>query len=345
MSPILISTALGILMLLVILFSLFGLLVVQRIRTERKRLQLHAAIESNQEDWYAYLIEGSVSAEKLAPSSRIEIEAADEVLYRYRSNFNSDDLHYRITKYTELYLESYYRELLSSKTWSIRMNGLQRISLFNLKFMTPDVQEMTANGASYSKEELLLIYQIIARMTPTKFVPYFTNPAVPLGEFDYRRLLTSLNVDQLILLARQFDELPIVMKRALVDVTGAGHFLRLLPLLEHCLENEDAEIRIRALKALSSIDTFPISTRIPDFIRSPIWEERMMVAKLYSNAPLQEAHETLTMLLSDPVYQVRKQAATSLQEMRTGASTLLKFIQQSDDPYAIDIAVEMIEKE
>ncbi len=345
MSPNLAGTALGIFILLVVLFSLAGLLIVQRLRTERKRSKVQFAIESKQKDWFAYLIEGTISAGGLAPSSRVEIEAADEVLYRYRSNFNSEDLHYRIITYTEQYLEKYYRELLMSKTWSIRMNGLQRISLFNLQFMTPEVQKMAATGSSYSKEEILLIYKILASMTPTKFVPYFTNPAVPLGEFDYRRLLTSLDVDQLILLARQFDQLPVVLKRVLVDVTGSGYFLRLLPLLEHCLDSEDAELRIRALKAIALIDTFPSTSSTTVFVRSPIWEERLMVAKLYANAPLEEAHEILTTLLTDPVYQVRKQAAASLQDMRTGKSTLQEFIRHSEDPYAIDMAVEMIDKE
>lgn len=330
---------------LIILLILFGTIAFQRIRTTKRRRKFEHAIESRHSDWYAYLIEGSLEAEALAPSGRIEIEAADEVIFRYWKNFQSEHIHYRMMRYMELYLEPYYRELLSSNQWSIRVNALQRIFHFRIQFMADAIYELVDNAHSYSKEETMLIYKNLAMLFPTKFISHFTNPKIPLGEFDYRRLLMPLEQEQLDLLLRQFNELPVVMQHVLVDIIGAKFLWGYSSLLEECLTSEDAELRIRALKALSILDTFPESDCASPFVQSEIWEERLMVAKLFANAPLEEAHENLSILLKDAVYQVRRQAAASLHAIRTGDAVLNEFIRQSDDLYAIEIAKEMTGKE
>lgn len=345
MSNSIIAIALGIVILFLLIIFLFGLLVIQRIVTTKRRMKIDAHIEAHQEDWYAHLIEGTLDISALAPKNRVEIEAADEVLYRYRQNFNSKQIHYQIFRYIERYLESYYREELNDKSESVRMNTLQRISLYRLQFMASDVLEMASSERSLSKEERLLIYKVIALLYPKEFLDYFINPAIPLGEFDYRRLLTAINEEQLLLLARQYDQLPGVLRRVILDVAGNKYFTSFLPLLESCLTDENVEVRIRALKAIARIDAYPASDVLKDFVLSPIWEERLMVAKVYANAPLEVANLMLIKLLTDQVYQVRKQAARSLHTIRTGDETLQAFIQQSDDKYAIEMATEMAGKE
>lgn len=335
----------GILTILVILVGLCGLLLLKRIQTTRKRTKIEAYIEKTQTDWYKYLIEGTIEAEALAPSNKIEIEAADEVLYRYRKSFNSKLIHAQTIHYTELYLEPFYRKTINSQKWSTRMNALQRIFIFQLQFMIDEVVDIAKEHRTDSKEEMLLVYKIIAMMKPTKFIPYFMNPTLCLGEFDYRRLLTPLSEEQLRLVAKQFDDLPTVIKYVLVDVIGDKYFINFLPLLENCITSDDVELRIRALKAIARIDTFPETDVAKKFVTSPIWEERLMAAKLYANAPLEIAHVTLTDLLTDTVYQVRKQAALSLKTIRTGDQALQAFIQQSTDGFAIEMATEMIGKE
>lgn len=335
----------GILLLLITLFILFGFLAIQRLRTTKRRRQIDNYISSKEEDWYAYLIEGTLDVTKLAPSNEIEREAASEILYRYRKSFNSKKIHFQIFKYAERYLASYYKAGLNDPKWSIRMNTLHRISFFNLHFLADDVQKLAISKRSLSKEEWLYIYNIMAMTNRSEFASYFISPAVPFGEFDYRRLLSALNEEQHDILVRHFVDLPTVLQYVIVDVIGSKHYLGFLPLLERCLTSDDAELRIRTLKTFAKIDDFPISSVTATFVESSIWEERLMAAKVYANAPADIARNTLSILLEDPVYEVRKQAAHSLHMIRTGDERLKTFIQQSDDLYAIEMAAEMIGKE
>ncbi len=335
--------AVGILFILVIILGLFSLILVNQLKTTKRRAKIDAYIKRTESDWYLYLIEGEIDMDVLAPSNSVEIEAADEVLYRLQKNFNSKRIHTQAFHFIETYLEGFYHNALKSKKWSIRMNTLQRIIVFNLQFMLNDIEAMIRNNKTYTKEEVLLMYKIIAMMKPTKFIPYFLNPTLPLGEFDYRRLITPLSEKQLALLARQFDEVPVVVKHVIIDVIGDKHYIGLLPLLEYCLDSEkNPEMRIRALKSIARIDAFPEITKTERFVTSPIWEERLMAAKLFANAPFEIAYEKLKILLTDPVYQVRKQAAVSLRTIRTGDIALQNVVQDSTDTYAVEMANEML---
>ena len=342
MSLQLLTIAGSIIFLLFIVIGLYVLLVIQRINTIKRKRKIEAIIEARQEDWYALLIDGNLKVDKLAPTNALEIEAADQVLYRYRQNFDSELIHRKTFEFTELYLELSYREKLKSKQWSVRMNTLLRIRLYKLEYMAEDVLNMLSSKRKHSKEEILNIYKIIGMMYPEKFMAYFINPIIQLGEFDYRRIIVTLQTTQLVLLIKQFDELPKVMQYVIVDVVGDKFYIELLPLLQKCLSSDDIELRIRALKAVAHLDTCLDSNVAESFAISDVWEERLMIAKIYANAPLEVAHDSLTKLLSDPVYQVRKQAAESLKIIRTGDEVLQIFIQQSDDKFAVEMATEIV---
>ena len=96
MSPTLILIVGGIGALLLIIIGLYVLIAVQHVQTNKRKQRVDASVNTHQADWYQYLIEGSIVAEDLAPAGKIDMLAADAILYTYRNSFYSEKIHVRI---------------------------------------------------------------------------------------------------------------------------------------------------------------------------------------------------------------------------------------------------------
>ena len=131
---------------------------------------------------------------------------------------------------------------------------------------------------------------------------------------------------------------------ALIDTIAVKGGMAVIEDLEKILVNENSEIRIRGLKGLERIGVIQhLETYIP-FINSPIWEERLMVAKLFKHVPLTYTYVYLETLLQDSNWWVRSQAANTMIEDPNGRQKLKEFIETTTDQYAIDMANEVLGK-
>lgn len=327
-----------------VLLALLILLIFYRLRQVKNEKTIAYYIEVNQEDWISYLLGESVEMEKLKPTSIFEMEAIDELFFRLRYHFDSQELTSKINGFASIYLDEYYHKQLTSRNPGIRMNMLNKIYLFELTFLEAEVIERL-KGKIYSKEEYLLQCKIIAKNALADFVPYFIRPALPLGEFDYKKLLVELEIPQIKRLAEEFDDLPEQLQLAIVDIVGSYYYLDWLPLMHHCLHSEVQELRIRALKSIASIQTADAYPVYREFASSSVWEERLMVAKIFRFAPEQQAEDVLNHLITDQTYQVRLQAAKSMKYLKNGQQALYSVITNSSDEFAVDLAEEMLGKE
>jgi HEAT repeat protein len=99
---------------------------------------------------------------------------------------------------------------------------------------------------------------------------------------------------------------------------------------------------IRSLKAINEIGIVFDMEPYKVFLNSPIWEERLMLAKLLGVFSLEEAYPYLEQLLQDENWWVRSNAARSIGNSKDGRSRLEMFIATAHDQYAIDMAREVL---
>lgn len=328
-----------------LLVFLFVLLAGYRLREVKKKEAIEHYIDRHQQDWYDCLIQGRLPAENLQPAGFAEMEAIDSLFFRFKSNFSSQTMNKEMQRFAMLYMEDYYVGQLKSKKWSVRMNALHKVYGLEWTFMLGNVQEMVRADQTYSREEYLLMYRIIAKLAPEEFLDYIVKPKVKFGEFDFRKLLVELEEPQLQILADEFKILPFLLQLTLVEIIGVRFYFNWLPFLQERLDSEEQELRIRALKSIAALGLADDPDIYAKFIESPVWEERLMVAKIYRAAPADEAEQALKKLITDSSYPVRAQAAASMRALKNGQQALYSVIRTSPDGFAVDLAEEMIGKE
>lgn len=345
MDNFLVSLLFVIVILLLLLFSLFFLLVFYRLREVKSKLKIKEYIEERQEDWFGYLLDEGVSVESLAPNGRLELEAIDELFFRFNYHFTSNEIDEKVNAFASLYMRDYYSRGLASKRSAIRINTLNKIRLFNLTFMLDEVTKQLQTTKIYSKEEYILLYEVIIKFSRTDFVAHFMTPKVALGEYDYKKLLMELDEEQVDLLAEDFQELPELLQLTTVEIVGARHYLDWLPLLHECLDSPVQELRIRALKSIAELEVADALSLYESFSHSDVWEERLMTAKIFRSAPTEQALPVLNHLIMDSAYAVRAQAAKSMKSLKNGQQALYSVVTTSSDEFAVDVAEEMLGKE
>ncbi|ARK21251.1 HEAT repeat domain-containing protein [Sporosarcina ureae] len=345
MDKLLVSLLLVIVALLIILFGMFFLLVFYRMQEMKNKKGIREYIEARKDDWYEYLLGDGMPIEVLMPNGPLELEAIDELFFRFSYHFSSDEINKKVNTFAALYMSDYYSKNLHSRSSGVRINALNKISLFNLTFMLDPVSKVLAKRKIYPKAEYLLIYEIIIKFSRTDFIAHFIHPKVPLGEFDYKRLLLELDETQISLLAEDFNELPDVLQLTLIEIIGVRHYLDWLPLLHECLDSPAQELRIRALKSIAKLEVADALKLYEVFSHSDVWEERLMTAKIFRSAPTEEALPVLKHLIKDSTYPVRAQAAKSIKSLKNGQQALYSVITTSSDEFAVDVAEEMLGKE
>ncbi|ARD47880.1 HEAT repeat domain-containing protein [Sporosarcina sp. P33] len=345
MDKLLLTLLLIILFILLILFIMFFVLVYYRIQEVKKKEKIADYIKERQDEWYDYLFRDNLQAETLMPKHTVELEAIDELFFRLSYHFASEDISGKMNDFAKRYMSGYYTKQLNSRSAGVRINTLNKIKLFNLTFMAEEVLKQPQRKRKYSKTEYLLIYAIIAKFSAAEFVAHFIRPQVPLGEFDYKKLLIELEKSQIDLLGEKFDELPELLQLTLIEIAGVNYYLDWLPLLHQCLDSTNQELRIRALKSIAELEVADVLTLYKEFAYSPVWEERLMTAKILRSAPAEDALPVLNQLIGDSVYQVRAQAAKSMKSLRNGQQALYSVITTSSDEFAVDVAEEMFGKE
>lgn len=337
------SFSIAFIIFLLFLFLIFFFIVKATENYTNAKIKQY--LEQHDKQWYPYFIEGKELEANVAPHNRFELKAIEQLLIGYTKTVADNAVLSRISSFAELYLLKHYRKQLRRKKWSIRINTLYRIVDFRMRQMVPDVLEMLKRPKSYSKEEYIQIYKILVIFNHEDALSHLLEPKFPLGEFEYKKLLFDLEPAKLALFIDQFDELPEALKYIVFETTGIKHMAQYLPFLESRLVSEQSEIRIRALKSIIQIGVISNLELYLPFLHSAYWEERLMLAKLLAYVPSTQSTPYLRQLLHDPSWWVRSQATQTLRNSKLGKETLKSVIASSDDRYAIDIAIEALEKE
>lgn len=326
-------------LLILVIISVYIVLNNAKEKFVAEKIQIY--IENKQDLWYQYLNDIIPLSQELIPNNDIDIKAIEVIFLGYVENVSNPSIKEKIRKFSNQYLRHYYLGLLSSKRWSLRMNALYRIISFGIDSLAGECKKLEKR-AKLSPEERFQMLVIHSIFDEANFVKEFANLSIKLSEYEYKKLLIGFNSDILEKLTHYMNDFPEEYQYYFIDVLGISRSIDFLPFLENNLSHENPEIRIRSLKAINEIGIVSDMEPYRDFLNSPIWEERLMLAKILGTFPLEQAYPYLEQLLQDENWWVRSNAARRIGNSKDGRSRLENFIETAQDQYAIDMAREVL---
>ena len=329
----------GVLSLILAILSIYILLNGAKENAALRKKERY--LQSNEELWYRYFKDEIDLPAELIPKDDADIQAVEEIFFSYVQNLSSPVVKEKIQKFSNQYLWQHYLKLLSSKKWSLRMNALYRVVSFEIDSLFDECKKLEKRP-EVSPEERYFLLVIRSIFDEAGFIEEFTNLSTDLSEYEYKKLLIGFDSEVLEQLTCQMSDFPEEYQYYFIDVLGIKRNLNFVPFLESNLYHENVEIRIRSLKAINEIGIVDDLDKYKVFLNSPIWEERMMLAKLLGAFPLEEVYPFLEQLLQDNNWWVRSNAARSISHSKDGKSRLERFIETAQDRYAIEMAREVL---
>ncbi|MFL8936155.1 HEAT repeat domain-containing protein [Rossellomorea oryzaecorticis] len=327
---------------LIILFLLFGYLVITKVLENDRRTKVEQYKEEYRLPLFQYL-NNEAGEEALSLQSPLEVKAFIELTAGFAKVLGGDEIGERIRGFAETHFGTYIRSRLTHRRWSMRMNALYWIEEFNMKNMFIELDRLYDSRKLTKSEEVQLLKIYILNEDET-VMGKMTRPKHPLTEFDYSLLFTSFTGEQLDRFIAMFNQLPAEMAYALVDSIGVRGRQGDSLFLENLLDDPAEEIRIRALKAMVEMEYFLAPSALIKHLLSPSWQERLMAIKACEYIRSHELLPYLEDLMSDHSFYVRSQAAKSLLRLEAGKEVLRQVAASNQDHYARNMAEQWLER-
>lgn len=347
------------LVLLLLLLMTYVYLVFRKFRKNLYENRKKAWLEKNREELQLYLFRGgeesSIISRRCRPVESFQFEAMEDFLSDFRSNFKTDPGLNPMEIFIKQYFVLRYRKRLFHSKWSIRMNTLYFIDLFQMDMLLDDLLKLL-DDKKCSPEEQYQIYLLLADFKYEKLQDLFkTSKKIPpflLIEMTSR----LINAEHFESYADNFRDFPYEWQLSILDVFRDKNLrsLKLHELLEELLHDNDPEMRIRAAKTIASlgyISSPDIIVRImDDNLRKEDWlkpksiGEKTMLARLMGSIREERFLPYLQQFISDKGYIVRSEAAKAIRKYTNGKEILLSIITAHPDNYARNIAKEWLER-
>ncbi|MEL3973718.1 HEAT repeat domain-containing protein [Rossellomorea oryzaecorticis] len=327
---------------LIILFLLFGYLVITKVIGNDRRTKVERYKEEYRLPLFQYL-NHEAGEEVLSLQSPLELKAFIELTAGFAKVLGGDEINGRIRVFAETHFGSYIQSCLTHRRWSMRMNALYWIEEFDMKNMFRELDQLYESRKLTKSEEIQLLKIYILNEDET-VINKLTSPRHPLTEFDYSLLFASFNEEQLDRFIRMFDELTVEMRYALIDSIGLRGRQGDSPFLKRLLGDPAVENRIRALKAIVEMEYFLAPSSLTKHLLSSSWQERLMAIKACEYIRSPELLPYLEDLMSDQSFYVRSQAAKSLLRLEAGREVLKQVAAANEDQYARNMAEQWLER-
>ncbi|MBN8193872.1 HEAT repeat domain-containing protein [Bacillus sp. NTK074B] len=328
--------------LLVVLTGLCLYLMIKKMMDNKNRAKIEKYKEEYQLALFQFLHEG-VEDERFLNSSPLQTRALVELLASFSKVLSSPDILERLQEFAEDHLQPFILSQLRHRRWSIRMNALYWIQDFKMRSMREPLRELR-EAASISKSEEIQLLKIDVLFDDRDLLSRLTDTLHELTEFEYSLLFQSFGGDQFQPLIHAFDELPEVMKYALIDSIGVKNRMEHIPFLQRLLTEDSTELRVRALKAVVGMEYYLDIPELSVHLRAESWQERLMAIKACEYIRSPELTPYLQELMSDPSFYVRSQAAQSLLRVEKGKGILGDIAVHAEDEYARDMATQWLER-
>lgn len=328
--------------MLIVIFCIFMYLVYKGMERNRINEKMNAYFEQYKTEWYNYLVFNEPLEHR--PENNITMMAIDHLFVSYLTTLNNETIHRKISEYASLNMQDYYIEQIKSRDRSVRLNVLQRTLLLELDFLVPIIEQHLKNKRDYEMEEYLLMLRVVAKYNRNLFYAHVYQPKLPLNDYEYKLLLSTIDEGYIDYFTNHFDSLPTGLKLVLLDYLSLSTNVSndSLSFYERLLTSENQELRIRVLKAIASFGMVSDLQLYERFVDSSSWEERLMMAKILRFVKEERSYHNLQRLIADSNWQVRKQAAISLLNMPGGRVILQQIIDSENDLYAADMAREVM---
>jgi hypothetical protein len=254
----------------------------------------------------------------------------------------------------DLYTEV-YRKSLRDRNWTVRMNALALIGLFQLKGIEKNVLTLVIDRKTGDAERwtairvlALLRYPDIVDVLVTEDAKHESDY---ISEHMYRSVLFVMPVDQLEELIGRIGEVRESLRLNLIDVLRIRNIRseRVLAWFEQLLADPSEECRIRAMKALANFGYMTEEAEL-SFLEaskewhSYSWQLRLMTARLMAEVRNPDFIPILEQMMGDTAYLVRIEAGRSILKYADGAAKLRQIASFHPDRFAREAAEEMLER-
>ncbi|GAB4295026.1 MAG: hypothetical protein Kow0090_09860 [Myxococcota bacterium] len=133
-------------------------------------------------------------------------------------------------------------------------------------------------------------------------------------------------------------------RKNLLALLGEFKTADIASLLFHYAHNADDELRIEAVKLLAGFDSLDAAENLTILLKDPLWQVRAQAAKSLANSKQEFIYEPLRKALSDQNYWVRLNSANTLASLGERGRELLVETTISEDLFAAEIARQTLER-
>ena len=276
----------------------------------------------------------------LPDSHKLRLEVLQKILNGFSKTLRGESEQKRIHEIAESHLALSYREDLKSRTWSKRVNALFFIEDFHIQSLKKAVWDHL-KLLKEEDEEFRQALRVLAVLKDERLPIYlFEKDSIEIGLM--KELLRRFNCEQIKTIENKIRESSgkehETILLAFISFCGEDKYLDQLPFVEEMLTDNRKEVRLKALKSISSYQYTSKQENLTEFFQSEHWEERMYAAKITGIMSLQKLSRELISLMSDEVWWVRFAAAEALWKLPDG-EILLEFVaNEHEDKFARDMA-------
>lgn len=271
------------------------------------------------------------------------LKALVELLSDYSQLLTGPEIQMRISYFANQHLMNYLEKQLVQRRWSLRMNALYMIEDFYLVNLS-EILHRTYNQKITTVSEKAQILKTLAKFDDKRVGEYIKYVDQNISDFTLLSIFLILEEEKLDKLVEEFQQLSTRLQCLLIETIEKRQLIKHHQFLLILIENEDEEVKIRALKAIANTG-IPIEPElIKDFLQSSSWTTRMMATKVVGMQRLETCKPQLITLLSDREYSVRAEAAKAILRFKDGLAILTNVTKESTDIFAKDMAIEWLEK-
>lgn len=235
------------------------------------------------------------------------------------------------------------RLLESSQAW---VRGAAAEDLGSMRSETavePLVQAMEDPSSDVRMRAAQSLGAIGGRAAASKLVGFFRQPDRWSG-IRIADILTTMGEETVEELIREFGSIPEESRTLAIDVLGRVRSLSAVPLLRELLRDENTDVRARTADALGQIGDPNNSSRLMIALEDDSWQVRAIAAKALGRLPGDDSIDALCRALTDAQWWVRANAAEAIKAKGEAGHKALLGMLDSDDVYAREQAVFMLQE-
>jgi len=342
-------------LLFAVTLTLFLALLFHKLHVERRSRRIMLLKQEYLADLTRKFYEPDLPIKR--PATPLEYDALGSVFATMLVNVSGELAENVRRSIRELGVVDHYRDLIRSRAWVKRFVAVEKLGYFRF----PELKTLFTRALEEEKDtrvipKLVWALSLIADRSDLPVInrvlrdPLFMS--AKFNEYIYTNIIRSFREHEwdaeLLDAFREFmddPELPIMLKRDIVQACGSEQFNAAQDLVEECFSrfSDVAEMRIACIRALERLSALDAEQLLAQCLGDADWRIRGVAAKnahLYSPQII----EPLRRLLYDVNYHVRINSAHSLARMGEAGLDVLVEETSSDDRFVRDVSQYVLKR-